>query len=145
MAVVINSTSPQLNIESPPTEPSVQLSQPEIGLSVDEDTLAVEWQPSEEVLCDWWSDYNQLMEDIRQQESTVEDDDPFEEAKLTPLQKDCSVCRHNNMLRHVSCHSGQVQCHVCCMDLMNCMCYHDQEGMVDEAISQDFAGHILTV
>ena len=135
-------------LSSPPVEPpaevNIQLSQPyEIGLSVDENTLLTEWQPSEEVLEDWRADYDQLLDDIKQQEA--EDDDPFEEKQLTPLQKNCSICRHNNMLRHMSCHSGQVQCHVCCMDLMNCMCYHDSEGMVDEAISQDFTGHILTV
>ncbi|XP_046561847.1 uncharacterized protein LOC124270833 isoform X2 [Haliotis rubra] len=71
--------------------------------------------------------------------------DPFEQEKLTPLQKGCSICLHNNMLRHMSCNSGQVQCHVCCMDLMNCLCYHDPEGMMEDMVTQDFEGHILTV
>ncbi len=139
-----NSSQPSLVIEpiSPPTEADLDVSS-EVNLFVDEDTLVADCQST--TPNDWWQDYNKLMEDIEQQESNAVEDDPYEEHKLTPLQKNCSVCCHNNMLRYISCNSGQVRCHVCCMDLMNCMCYHDPEGMVDDMISQDFHGHILTV
>ncbi len=111
---------------------------------------------TEPTIDDWWLDYTHLMEDIDQQEKQTADitavdsssgimEDLYQEEKLTPLQKSCSVCCHNNRLRYMSCHSGQIQCHVCCMDLMNCMCYYDDEGRMEDMVSQDFEGHILSV
>ncbi|XP_046570224.1 uncharacterized protein LOC124279012 [Haliotis rubra] len=111
---------------------------------------------TEPTIDDWWLDYTHLMEDIEQQEKQTTDitavdsssgimEDLYQEEKLTPLQKSCSVCRHNNKLRYISCNSGQIQCHVCCMDLMNCMCYYDEGGMMKDMVSQDFEGHILSV
>ncbi|XP_046571395.1 uncharacterized protein LOC124279596 [Haliotis rubra] len=114
--------SPSLLIEpiTPPTEPNFN-----------------DWLPTESTLNDLWLDYTQLMEDIEQQEKQYMEmnvacdltaEDPYEEEKLTPLQRNCSICSHNNMLRHVSCHSGQVQCHVCCNELIDCLCDYDPEG-----------------
>ncbi|XP_071095753.1 uncharacterized protein [Haliotis cracherodii] len=47
-----------------------------------------------------------------------DDDDNVDDVQLTPLQRECSTCRHNNMLRYISCNSGQVMCHVCFREAM---------------------------
>ncbi|XP_046563345.1 uncharacterized protein LOC124272235 [Haliotis rubra] len=82
-----NSSQPSLVIEPispPPTEANLDVSS-EVNLFVDEDTLVADCQST--TPNDWWQDYNQLMEDIEQQESNAVEDDPYEEHKLTPLQK----------------------------------------------------------
>ncbi|XP_067656675.1 uncharacterized protein [Haliotis asinina] len=91
-----NSTLPSLDIEpfTPPTEANLDVSS-EVNLLVDEDTHVADCHPVESTtLNDWWQDYNQLMEDIEQQETNTVEDDPYEEHKLTPLQKNCTVCCH---------------------------------------------------
>ncbi|XP_046351345.2 mucin-5AC-like [Haliotis rufescens] len=72
------------------------------------------------------------------------DQDPYEEARLTPLQRECSACRHNNMLRYISCNSGQVMCHVCFREAIDCTYFTDGPltcvGPVWDSMMED---HIL--
>ncbi|XP_071092807.1 uncharacterized protein [Haliotis cracherodii] len=67
--------------------------------------------------------------------------DPYGEAQLTPLQRECSTCRHNNMLRYISCNSGQVMCHVCGLELIDCTCMLTYDKYDDMPIASE--DHIL--
>ncbi|XP_048245476.1 uncharacterized protein LOC125376926 [Haliotis rufescens] len=72
------------------------------------------------------------------------DQDPYEEARLTPLQRECSACRHNNMLRYISCNSGQVMCHVCFREALDCTCFTDGSVTCSGPIWEStMEGHIL--
>ncbi|XP_071087976.1 uncharacterized protein [Haliotis cracherodii] len=94
--------------------------------SMDLDTptlLDASWSPAspEDVLS---SGMPMVCDDDDDDDDNV-DDDPYGEAQLTPLQRECSTCRHNNMLRYISCNSGQVMCHVCFREVIDCTCLTD--------------------
>ncbi|XP_046378652.2 uncharacterized protein LOC124150694 [Haliotis rufescens] len=69
--------------------------------------------------------------------------DPYGEAQLTPLQREFRVCRHNNMLRYISCNSGQVMCHACGLELIDCTCMLTYDSIVTHDMPIASEDHIL--
>ncbi|XP_071102933.1 uncharacterized protein [Haliotis cracherodii] len=92
--------------------------------SMDLDTLPLleaSWSPTSPEDVHVYSSGTPLVCDDNEDDNDV-DLDPYGEAQLTPLQRGCRICRHNNMLRYISCNSGQVMCHTCGLELIDCTC-----------------------
>ncbi|XP_071096871.1 uncharacterized protein [Haliotis cracherodii] len=95
--------------------------------SMDLDTLPLleaSWSPASPEDVHVYSSGTPLVCDDNEDDDVDDnvDLDPYGEAQLTPLQRGCRICRHNNMLRYISCNSGQVMCHVCGLELIDCTC-----------------------